>query len=90
MEWALDNGYKDNLQIDRIDGDGNYEPVNCRFVTQKENSRNRKGCIKMSMKKANEVRRLYSTGKYSQRELARMYDYTQGNIWAILHNKLWT
>lgn len=40
--WALDNGYKKGLQLDRIDNDKGYSPDNCRFVTPSENSRNRR------------------------------------------------
>lgn len=41
FEWALNNGYKDDLTIDRINVHGNYEPSNCRWVTQKEQALNR-------------------------------------------------
>lgn len=37
-EWALQNGYKDNLTIDRINNDGNYEPSNCQWITLSENA----------------------------------------------------
>lgn len=41
-DWSNSNGYKKGLQIDRINNDGNYEPQNCRWVTCKENCRNRR------------------------------------------------
>ena len=43
-EWALQNGYADELNLDRIDNDGDYTPTNCRWVTVKANSNNRSSC----------------------------------------------
>ena len=40
--WSLENGYQDNLSIDRIDNNGNYEPSNCRWVSHKIQCNNRK------------------------------------------------
>lgn len=39
-EWSMQNGYKDDLTIDRIDNNGNYEPSNCRFVDCKTQMNN--------------------------------------------------
>lgn len=39
-EWALTNGYADNLTIDRIDVNKDYSPNNCRWVTMKVQNNN--------------------------------------------------
>ena len=51
--WALNNGYKEGLSIDRINNDGNYEPSNCRWVTMKEQCRNKSTNILIEYKDQN-------------------------------------
>ena len=40
--WAVSSGYRQGLQIDRIDNRSDYSPKNCRWVTRKENGRNKR------------------------------------------------
>lgn len=49
-KWAKDNGYKAGLQLDRIDNGGNYEPNNCRWVSARENSLNKRNTLMITYK----------------------------------------
>ena len=40
--WAIENGYKEGLSIDRINNNGNYEPSNCRWATREIQNKNKR------------------------------------------------
>lgn len=44
-DWALDNGYNDDLTIDRKNNDENYCPENCRWVDQRAQQRNKRNTL---------------------------------------------
>ena len=41
LSWSLNNGYTDELTIERIDVNGNYTPDNCKFITMSEQTKNK-------------------------------------------------
>lgn len=51
-EWAQNNGYSDELTIDRIDNDKGYSPDNCRWVDNRTQCNNRSSNIMITIGKA--------------------------------------
>lgn len=47
--WSMQNGYNDDLTIDRINNNGIYEPSNCRWVKNKTQSNNRRSNISITI-----------------------------------------
>ena len=47
QKWSLSNGYRDDLSIDRINNNGNYEPANCQWATQQTQVHNRRSKAEM-------------------------------------------
>lgn len=77
--WALDNGYKDNLSIDRIDPNGNYEPDNCRWITLTEQTYNKRNSRKIFHKGIGKTAREWSNilncSPYALYEYAKEHDW---------------
>lgn len=81
-KWAVANGWKSGMSIDRINNDGNYCPENCKWISVSENSR-KKRTTKIDMITAQEIR---SRIKEDWHDLAKEYGCSHGNIWFIIHN----
>ena len=76
-DWALANGYADDLSIDRIDVNGNYEPINCRWVT--------------TQKQMNNTRRnhyiTFNNETHTMAEWARIYNINYHTLKYRINNK---
>ncbi len=87
-DWALNNGYSEGLSIDRKDPNKGYNSENCEWVTLKENGRKQR-TNKLSLQIANEIRILYNSGYYTQKQVSEKYNVSQSLINGIINNKKW-
>lgn len=77
--WSTQNGYADDLTIDRINPDGNYDPNNCRWVTLKENVHRARKPNAVTSRKPNTV----TPRKHTQ--VAEATDVTETNDCPVKH-----
>lgn len=68
--WSLQNGYSDELTLDRIDVNGNYEPNNCRWVDMKVQQNNKTSNVRIAI--GDETRTLKEWSEY--------YDIPYGTV----------
>lgn len=69
-KWAFQNGYENNLTIDRIDNNGDYTPLNCRWVSMQQQQNN----------KRNNRMITYEDQTYTLTELARKTDIKKNTL----------
>lgn len=54
-DWAISHGYADDLTIERIDVNGNYEPSNCEWITLGKQTWNKRDTIRVEMENGDVV-----------------------------------
>lgn len=87
VDWALANGWREGLTIDRIDNKGNYEPNNCRFVSKAEQARNKSTNV-LKHDDVKGIRFLLRVGE-DIKYIAKAYHIKIAHVHAIRDNKIW-
>ena len=91
VDWALANGFSPELQIDRIDNDKGYSPDNCRWVTARENMRNRSNSV-VTPTIAGQAKFLYQIEEVTIKDIADYFGINKSTMANVLtpNTNKWT
>jgi hypothetical protein len=89
-QWALKNGYENNLTIDRKDSNKNYCPENCRWITPQDNSRYKSSTILIEVDGVIRTGRDWASFLNIGTNLINKYRREKGMDFVVnfIHNKL--
>lgn len=85
MEWALNNGYNDNLTIDRINNENGYFPDNCRWSNAATQARNTNRNV-MTMDNAIKMRKEYAN---FIKLMAKKFNCSKATVYNVIKRKSW-
>jgi hypothetical protein len=88
IDWSIRNGWSGGLVIDRINNDLNYSPDNCRFVSVKDNNRNKRN-VTCNQVTADKIRAAYRPGVVLQRSVGLAFGVHRSTVSDIINNKIW-
>ena len=80
-DWAVKNGYDDNLSLDRIDNNKGYSPDNCRWVDRTSQQRNREVTLVYEYK--GELKPLAEWTEIIGMKYKTLYDRVKKRGWSI-------
>lgn len=91
VDWALANGFSPELQLDRIDNDKGYSPDNCRWVTARENIRNRSNSV-ITPTIAGQAKFLYQVEEITIQDIADYFGINKSTMANVLtpNTNKWT
>jgi len=91
-KWSMDNGFTEdcNLQIDRIDNDGDYSPDNCAYITKRENLEKMENLFGIEGRKVKKIvpkyENLIDKLKLVEKNIGEIADKDYVPLWDFLEN----